>query len=99
MMLRLRPSRVHDKKRLSKMLDLYLQVLQKSPLQVSLQRLGYDSGIPESILHRLSALHHLPDDDEQIRLEDYYVVFANIQFRYPTVKMYEKPDGQIFFKI
>jgi hypothetical protein len=99
MMLRLRPSRMRDKKRLSELLDLYLQVLQKSALQVTLQRLSYDCGIPESILRRLASLHRLPEDDEQIRLEDYYVVFANIQFRYPTVKMFEKPDGQIFFKI
>jgi hypothetical protein len=85
--------------RLSELLDLYLRTLRESPLQVTLRRLSYDTGIPERILCRLASLHRNPADETQIRLEDYYIVFANIQFRYPTVKMYECPDGAVFFKI
>lgn len=98
-MRRLRPGSVRDKKRLSELLDLHLRALRESPLQVTLRRLSYDSGIPERILCRLASLYCNPADEAQIRLEDYYIVFANIQFRYPTVKMYECPDGAVFFKI
>jgi hypothetical protein len=97
-MMRLRPSRVRDKKRLSVLLMQFLATLQESPLQVSLHRLSYDSGIPEPILQRLAELHMHPEDEIHIQLEDFYIVFANIQFRYPTVKMYEDRDGQVFFK-
>ncbi|MEY3249077.1 MAG: hypothetical protein RL742_1120 [Bacteroidota bacterium] len=98
-MRRLRPRSLRDKKRLSELLDLYLRTLRESPLQVTLRRLSYDSGIPERILYRLASLHRNPADETQIRLEDYYIVFANIQFRYPTVKMYACSDGSVFFKI
>jgi hypothetical protein len=98
-MRRLRPGSLRDKKRLSELLDLYLRTLRESPLQVTLRRLSYDSGIPERILCRLASLHRDPADDTHVRLEDYYIVFANIQFRYPTVKMFECPDGRVFFKV
>jgi hypothetical protein len=98
-MRRLRPRSLRDKIRLSELLDLYLRTLLESPLQVTLRRLSYDTGIPERILCRLASLYFNPADETQIRLEDYYIVFANIQFRYPTVKMYECSDGAVFFKL
>jgi hypothetical protein len=44
-------------------------------------------------------LHLNPEDAPNIHPEDYHILFANILFRYPTVRLYELPDGSVFFKM
>jgi len=98
-MRRIYPARIHDKFYLSWLLDQLLQTLETCPLQVRLKALSYDSQIPECIFRRLQTLHLNPDDAPNINAEDYHILFANILFRYPTVRLYELPDGSVFFKM
>lgn len=98
-MRRIYPRSIKDKFYLSRLLELLLQTLESCPLQVSLRALSYDSHIPESILTRLAQLHCHPEDAMNINTEDFYVVFSNVLFRYPTVKIFEQPDGSIFFAV
>jgi len=98
-MKRIYPARIHDKFYLSRLLDQLIQVLEACPLQVRLKALSYDSQIPESIFRRLQQLHLNPADAGNITAKDYHIVFANILFRYPTVQLYELPDGAVFFKM
>jgi hypothetical protein len=98
-MKRIYPHRIQDKLHLSRLLEAYLRALEHSPLQVRLQALSFDTQIPESIFLRLMALHHTPNDMQNIDKEDFYILFANIGFRYPTVKMWEQEDGTVFFEM
>lgn len=98
-MKRLYPRRIHDKFYLSRLLERYLDVLANSPLQVSLRALAYNSQIPESIFRRLANLHRNPADAANIEVHDYHVVFSNVLFRYPTVKMWLLDDGEVFFEL
>ena len=98
-MKRIYPARIHDKMYLSALLDLLLNTLAESPLQVALRALSYDTGIPESIFRRLQQLHQRPEDAPNITPEDYHILFANILFRFPTVRLYETDDGGIFFEM
>lgn len=96
---RIYPGRIQDKFYLSRLLDLLLHTLAESPLQVRLKALSYDTQIPESIFLRLKDLHRQPEDAPNITAQDYHILFANILFRYPTVRLYEEPDGNIFFEM
>lgn len=98
-MKRIYPARIQDKFYLSRLLDQLLQILEACPLQVRLKALSYDAQIPENIIRRLQMLHLNPNDADNITAKDYHIVFANILFRYPTVQLYELPDGAVFFKM
>lgn len=98
-MKRLRPNHIHDKFYLSRLLELYITTLQESPLELRLKALAYDSRIPESIFQRLMALYRTPEDAENITVEDFHILFGNIMFRFPTVKMWQMDDGEIVFEM
>jgi hypothetical protein len=98
-MTRLNPHRIQDKFYLSYLLEQYLTALETSPMQVRLSDLAYDSRIAEPIFRRLMALQHHPEDAEHIQVEDFHIVFSNILFRYPTVKMWGQPNGDVFIEL
>ncbi len=95
---RIYPSRIQDKLLLSRLLEQYLQLLETSPLQVRLKALAYDACIPECIFKRMMDLQYNPTDAPNIEASDYHILFANIMFRYPTVKIWKGKQG-IFFEI
>lgn len=97
-MRRIYPRRYSDPVHLSLLLDGYIAHLAAAPLEVSLKRLSYDTQIPESVFRRLMLLHHCPEDAPNIRAADFHILFANVMFRYPTVKIWEGDDGHIFFE-
>ena len=98
-MKRIYPRQIRDVFYLSRLLNQLLSTLEGSPLHVHLQALSYDSHIPEAIFHRLKNLHEQPEDASNITAEDFHILFSNILFRYPTVRMYQLPDQGIFFKM
>ncbi len=98
-MKRLYPRRVRNKLFLSQLLELYLHHLSVSPMQVSLKTLAYNSAIPASIINRMMQLHRNPDDEANISTEDYHIVFSNIMFHYPTIKIWLQEDGLLFFEM
>lgn len=93
------PHRITDKIYLSRLLELYLAVLEEMPEPITLKALSYDSQIPESIFLRLTRLYQDPEDAFNILPEDFHIVFSNIMFRYPTVKMWEMEDGRVQFEM
>lgn len=98
-MKRLRPRQIHDKIYLSRLLELYITTLQESPLALRLKGLAYDTGIPESIFHRLMALYRTPADAPNIEASDFHILFSNIMFRFPTVKMWLMDNGEVVFEM
>jgi len=98
-MKRLHPYRIVDKLYLSRLLELYITTLQESPLELRLKGLAYDSCIPESIFHRLMGLYRNPEDGANINAEDFHILFRNIMFRFPTVKMWLAASGEVIFEI
>ncbi|MBL7775562.1 MAG: hypothetical protein JNK89_06135 [Saprospiraceae bacterium] len=98
-MRRIYPHKIQDKVFLSLLLDQLLHTLEESPLQVRRKALSYDAQIPESIFERLQHLHCRPEDADNVRAEDFHILFANILFRYPTVRMFQLPGKAIFFKM
>lgn len=98
-MRRLYPRQIQDILYLSRLLELYLQALRESPLQVQVKTLSWESQIPESIFHRLTELHRNPADAAQINAEDFHILFSNIMFRYPTVKLWLQDDGELFIEM
>ncbi|MCW5923186.1 MAG: hypothetical protein KIS77_12620 [Saprospiraceae bacterium] len=98
-MKRIYPRQIKDKFYLSRLLEQYLTTLEESPMQVKLRALAYNSKIPESIFRRLMNLHRNPEDAPNINAEDYHILFSNIMFRYPTVKMWLQDDGEVFFEM
>ena len=91
----IRPYAIHDKLLLSELLDRYLQAIQEPPLQVPLRTLSYDTGIPETVFRRLAELHFHPEDAENITANDFHILFANILFRFPTVKLFQLASGNV----
>lgn len=98
-MKRIYPRRIRDKFYLSALLDRYISALQDSPLELRLKALAYDLRIPEAIIRRLMALHRDPDDAPNIHAEDFHILFSNIMFRYPTVKIWADDSGEVFFEL
>lgn len=98
-MKRLRPRNIQDKIFLSQLLELYLQTLMDSPLEVRLKALAFDTRIPESVFHRLMNLHRNPEDAPNIEAEDFHILFSNIQFRFPTVKLWQDNRGAVFIEM
>lgn len=96
---RIFPRQIRDKMLLSRLLDQLLELLTDSPLQVSLRTLSYDTHIPACVYERLAALHREPEDAPNIEQEDFYIVFSNVLFRYPTVKIFRQADGKLFFTL
>lgn len=68
-------------------------------MHVTLRALAYNSGIPESVFRRMMNLHRDPADAPNIHAEDYHILFSNILFRYPTVKIWMQDDGEVFFEM
>jgi len=98
-MKRLRPHHIQDKFYLSRLLELYITTLQESPLELRLKALAYDTYIQESIFRRLMGLYRNPEDASNINAEDFHILFANIMFRFPTVKMWLMDDGEVVFEM
>ncbi len=98
-MKRLRPHQIQDKIYLSRLFELYITTLQESPLELRLKGLAYDTDIQESIFRRLMNLYRNPDDAPNINAEDFHILFANIMFRFPTVKMWLTDDGEVVFEM
>ena len=98
-MKRIHPSRIRDTVHLSRLLDQLMQALQSSPLQLQPKALCYDAHIPELVFRRLQDHHRQPEQPPGIQAEDFHILFANILFRFPTVRLYQRPDGRIFFKM
>jgi hypothetical protein len=98
-MKRLYPRHIRDPFFLSGLLELYLRHLEESELQVPLKTLAFNSDIPESIFIRLMQLHKNPADAPNIRVEDFHILFSNIMFHYPTIKIWQQDDGGIFFEM
>ncbi|MBL7806833.1 MAG: hypothetical protein JNN28_03415 [Saprospiraceae bacterium] len=98
-MKRLRPRQIQDKFFLSRLLELYLQTLIDSPLELRLRALAYDTRIQETVFHRLMNLHRNPSDAPHIEAEDFHILFSNIMFRYPTVKLWLDDDGCVFIEM
>lgn len=98
-MKRLRPQQIQDLFYLSRLLELYITTLQESPLELRLKALVYDTGIQESIFLRLMNLYRNPADAPNIHAEDFHILFANIMFRFPTVKMWLMADGEVVFEM
>lgn len=98
-MRRIYPYKIQDKVFLSLLLDQLLHTLEESPLQVRRKALSYDAQIPECIFERLQQLHARPEDAGNVNAEDFHILFSNILFRYPTVRMYQLPGKVIFFKL
>lgn len=98
-MKRIFPRSVQDKFYLSYILEQYLTALEESPLQVGVATMASDTRIPVSIFRRLVDLQRNPEDAEHIQAEDFHILFSNMLFRYPTVKIWQQPDGGIFIEM
>ena len=98
-MKRILPRNIHDKFQLSFILEQYLAALQESPLQVGLTTLAYDTRIPAPVFQRLMNLRLNPDDAPNINAEDFHILFSNLLFRYPTLKIWETQDGAIYIEM
>jgi hypothetical protein len=98
-MTRLYPQRIRDKFFLSRLLESYLGQLESSELQVTLRTLAYNSDIPLQVFVRMMQLHKNPEDAHRIHTSDYHILFSNIMFHYPTIKMWLQDDGSVFFEM
>jgi len=98
-MRRILPGRIRDTFYLSKLLGLYLTILQQAPIQASLRVISHDARIPEHILELLAQAHLRAEQLKDIAPEDFHIVFSNIMFRYPTVKIWETKGGEVFFEL
>ncbi|MCS6929689.1 MAG: hypothetical protein NZM43_09350 [Saprospiraceae bacterium] len=96
---RIHPRQIQDKFYLSRLFDELLKTLENSALQVDSKTLSFDTQIPEHVLERLRNLHRNPQDALHIHARDYHVIFPHILIRYPTVRMFELPDGSFFFQL
>lgn len=95
---RIYPRRTQDKHYLSRLFDALLQALEEGPMQLQIRTLSYDTQVPERVLLRLRRWHQQPDDSD-VRAADFHLLFSLILTRYPTVKMFELPDGSFFFEM
>lgn len=44
-------------------------------------------------------LYRNPEDAVHINAEDFHIVFSNIMFRFPTVKMWLTEHGEVLFEL
>lgn len=97
-MKRLYPGSIRDEKLLSRMLRGYLVLLEQSPLRVDIQAVAWESRIPEAALNWLAAYHLRNEEGHPALYKEFRIVFANLLFRYPTIKIWEH-RGEVFFEI
>jgi hypothetical protein len=98
-MKRIHPKRIADKFYLSRLLEYYLAALRQPPIELSLKALSFDTHIPEDVFERLLQLHRQPEDAPNIDAHDYHIIFANIMFRYPTLKIWQLKNGQLVIEM
>lgn len=98
-MKRIMPHQIQDKFFLSEILSRYLTALKESPLQVNVGALAFETRIPEAIFQRLANLGQNPGDASNIATEDFHILFSNLLFRYPTVKIWQQNDGGLFIEL
>lgn len=98
-MRRLNVYTIQDTLRLSWIFDQLMLTLEASPMAVKSRALAYDTQIEERIFFRLRNLHRNPSDAPNIEPNDYRVVFSNVLFRYPTVRMWQMDNGGIYFEM
>lgn len=98
-MKRIYPRRIRNKFFLSQLLEMYVRQLSSSNLHISLQVLAHNSNIPQTVFTRMIYLNDNPADAAQIRTGDYHIVFSNIMFHYPTIKIWMQDDGSVFFEM
>lgn len=92
------PGKIQDKAVLCRLLNRYLEALETSPLGVRLHTLSHDTQIPEAVFQRLLAANAQADNDEEITTADYHILFSNLMFRFPTVRIWEDRAGEWFFE-
>jgi len=92
---RVYPARCRDIRQLSSLLDTVLRRLEDEPLRLSRRALGYNTGIPEIVWTKLCAVHQCPETATGVSREDFQVAFANLLFRYPTLKLWMEDDGDV----
>jgi hypothetical protein len=96
---RIYPARIYDPLQLSALLSALLKALAEPPLEQHLDTVSHVSAIPKDILQRLVDLQYQPDDAVHVKAQDFHVVFANILFHYPTVRMYgDVEKGEFIFE-
>ncbi len=95
---RFHPTRCRDAHRLSMTLDRVLSRLEDDPVGLTCRALGYDTGIPESVWTRLREAHRRPDMAAGVTETDFHIAFANLLFRYPTIKLWTTPEGTVFLE-
>lgn len=98
-MRRIFPRNLQDKFQLSFILERYLSALEEPPWQLRLAMLAYETRIPETIFLRLVNLQRNPADAINIEADDFHILFSNITSRYPTVKIWQADDGEIFIEL
>jgi hypothetical protein len=81
------------------LLEFYINGLEAAALVQSRRALSFDSRIPESVLLRLMQLYQAPEDAALIDAHDYHIVFANLMFRYPTVRIWESKHGEWWLEL
>lgn len=92
---RIYPARCRDIRHLSSLLDTVLRQLEGEPVRLSRRALGYNTGIPEVVWARLCAVHQYPEMATGVSREDFQIAFANLLFRYPTLKLWIEDNGDV----
>jgi len=98
-MKRIFPRSIHNKFQLSYILEQYLGALHDSPMHVPLSSLAFETRIAEHVFQRLLNLRLDPKDAQNIQAEDFHIMFSNLQFRYPTLKIWELEGGEVFIEM
>ena len=90
------PRAFQDKILLSKALEMYLSALESAPLHARVEELAFDTRIPAEIFRRLAQVHRHPEDQVHVQACDFHVLFSNLMFRYPTLRLWLLRNGEIF---
>ena len=98
-MKRLYPRRIRNRLFLSQLLDSYVEHLKHSEFQVSLRALAYNIGVPESVLLRMTRLYKQPEEAGGMVADDFHIVFSNVMFHFPTIRIWMLDDGSLFFEM
>ena len=93
------PRRLRNRIFLSRLLESYVQHLEQSELQVSLRTLAYNIGVPESVLLRMTRLYKQPEEAVGMVADDFHIVFSNVMFHFPTIRIWMLDDGSLFFEM
>lgn len=98
-MKRLYPRRLRNRIFLSRLLESYVQHLEQSELRVSLRMLAYNIGVSEPVLLRMTRLYRQPEEADEIVTDDFHIVFSNVMFHFPTIRIWLLDDGSLFFEM